>query len=73
MKDRIRTVKKSLEQVLLLLRGGHFVIDIKKAPSLGELAADFKDAVLIDALDGDRFLNASWNGKCVTLRAVSGF
>ena len=61
----------SQEQLHLLFRRGHGIIDVKKAPGLGKPAAYTKDTVLIDALDGDGLLHAAGNAKGVPLRAAA--
>ena len=59
------------KQLHLLFRRGHGVIDVKKAPGLGKPAAYLKNAVLIDALDGDRLLHTAWDAKGVPFRAAA--
>ena len=59
------------EQFHLLFRRGHGIIDVKKAPGLGKPAAYLKNAVLIDALDGDGLLHTAWDVKGVPFRAAA--
>ena len=59
------------KQLHLLFRRGHGVIDIKKTPGLGKPAAYLKNAVLIDALDGDGLLHTAENAKGVPFRAAA--
>ena len=59
------------KQLHLLFRRGHGVIDVKKAPGLGKPAAYLKNAVLIDALDGDGLLHTARDAKGVPFRAAA--
>ena len=58
------------KQLHLLFRRGHGIIDIKKTPGLGKPAAYLKNAVLINALDGDGLLHAAGNVKGVPFCAA---
>ena len=59
------------KQLHLLFRRGHGVIDVKKAPGLGKPAAYLKNAVFINALDGDGLLHTAENAKGVPFRAAA--
>ena len=58
------------KQLHLLFRRSHGIIDIKKAPGLGKPAAHLKNAVFVNAFDGNRLLHAAGNTKGVPLRAA---
>ena len=58
------------KQLHLFLWRGYGVIDIKKTPGLGKPAAYLKNAVLIDALDGDGLLHAAGNAESVPFCAA---
>ena len=55
---------------VILGRGG--VVDVGKAPGPAVLAAHQPDAVLVDAFDGDRLLDAAGNLELVPLALVGG-
>ena len=59
------------KQLHLLFRRGHGIIDVKKAPGLGKPAAYLKNAVFINALDGNGLLHAAWDVKGVPFRAAA--
>ena len=46
------------KHVPLILIGGQGVVNVGKAPGLAVLAVDLPDPIPVDALDGDRLLNA---------------